>query len=187
MTDPVVAEFLKNKLRTNKNKEFLFDITDAQLDKIYANKIEPKNKQIKIKDLRTYTATKMAKNILLTDKTPPPPLPDNPKKIKSLVKSKLKNVYEQVSQHLNNTPAMAKNSYIHPEIIKNWLINLGVKPKLIENTIKSNDNNNISLMELMHEIKSEENIKMLDAEMNPQDLEDCDVYNLPDWWDNDKI
>ena len=182
LKDATLARFLEKRIHERKNEQFLFDLSDVQLDKVYATKIEPSNKNIKIKDMRTYIATKIAKTFLKNDKSEPPPLPENSKKIKSSVKAKLKRVYELVSQKLNNSPAMAKSSYVHPEVIKLWLKELGVKPSIVENVY-----NDLSMTNILKEIREDEEIKKLESEMDPNDLENCDEYNLPDWWDNDKI
>lgn len=116
----------------------------------------------------------MAKDILEKNEMPPPPVPEKDTEIKKLVKKKLKNVFEQVSMKLNNTPAMAKSSYVDPHIIQNWLKNLGIKPKLIENYIKLKYIFNIN--------EVQQNIKL-----NPEDVEMCDQYPLPNWWEDENI
>jgi len=127
--DKALAEYLTKRMSERKSDNFLFDITTGQLGSTFT-KISKKG--MKIKDMRTFAATKMAKNILDTDKTPPPPLPESQTAIKKAVKDKLKIVYEQVSQRLNNTPAMAKSSYVHPKVIEQWLKDIGVEPTLIK-------------------------------------------------------
>ena len=127
--DKVLAEYLTKRMNERKSENFLFDSTVGQLSSVFG-KISKKG--MKIKDMRTFAATKMAKKILETDKTPPPPLPESPTAIKKAVQAKLKIVYEQVSQRLNNTPAMAKSSYIHPKVIEQWLESIGVEPVLIK-------------------------------------------------------
>lgn len=180
--DAKLAAFLNKKLETHKDKDFLFDLNDSQLDSIYAKKINPG--KVKIKDLRTYTATKMAGEVLNNNNLPPLPIPENPKELKKQVKIKLSDCYEQVSQRLNNTPAMAKSSYIHPEIIKNWFKTIGVEPSIADSV---NKNNQMKLSSMLKEIEDENELSQIEANMNPADLEDCDQYNLPEWWDNESI
>lgn len=163
-----LADFLKNRIENHKDDEFIFDINESELHKVFKS---ISKKGMKIKDLRTYTATKMAKEILEKDKMPPPPLPDKQTKIKKIVKEKLKNVFEKVSQRLNNTPAMAKSSYIHPEVIDNWLKSIGLQPQMIESKMSMGD--------LILEFS--------ESQMNEDDLENCDEYPLPNWWNNEKI
>lgn len=159
-TDPQLADYMRKKLEEKKGQDFLFDTTQGKLNGLY-KKIGKKNTSLK--DLRTFRATKMAKDILESKKID---LPEKPSQVKKVIKEHLKEVFEQVSQKLNNTPAMAKNSYVHPQVITDWLKGMGVEPKLVESMIK------------------EEKIDI--SEINKEDLESCDVYPLPNWWDNDK-
>ena len=170
--DPEIANFLRKKINENKNKDRIFSVNRNEIEKVFT-KINGE-KDILIKDLRTYAATKMAKDILEKNEMPPPPVPEKDTEIKKLVKKKLKNVFEQVSMKLNNTPAMAKSSYVDPHIIQNWLKNLGIKPKLIENYIKLKYIFNIN--------EVQQNIKL-----NPEDVEMCDQYPLPNWWEDENI
>jgi DNA topoisomerase IB len=63
------------------------------------------------KNLRTYHATSMAKELL--DQAGPPTSEANAKKtINAVVKS--------VSEHLGNTPAIARASYIHPAVLESY-------------------------------------------------------------------
>jgi hypothetical protein len=77
--------------------------------------------------MRTFVATDMARKILFEDKNPPPPLPEKKSGIKKLIQSKLMNVYKTVSEQLNNSPTMAKNSYVHPKVVEQWLKQLNVE------------------------------------------------------------
>jgi len=96
-------------------------------------------KGFKLKDMRTYVACSLAKDVLFGDKTPPPPLPKNKNEIKKLIADKMTNVCEIVAQKLNNSAAMARSSYIHPQIFQNWLVKLGVAPDLIQKAITLED------------------------------------------------
>lgn len=169
--DKKLADYLKKRIEANKDKDFIFEADYPSVNHLF-DKFG--GKKFKIKDLRTYTATKIAAEILLNDKTPPPPLPDSDNKIKKAVKDKLKRIFEQVSQKLNNTPAMAKSSYIHPEVINEWLDSIGVKPELKSDIYKEG----ISIKSFF----------MLNEAFNlSSDFEDCDEYPLPDWWFDDKF
>jgi DNA topoisomerase-1 len=173
-----LASYLMRKIKEKKENDFIFDVSKNQLDKVFHSIAKS---GMKIKDLRTYAATKMAKEILETDTTPPPPLPEKPSQIKKVVKTKLKNVFEKVSQKLNNTPAMAKSSYIHPKVIENWLKTIGVEPSIAEFYI---DKKLSDITRIINEI--EDNIKN-SSKMNQEDLENCDEFLLPDWWENENI
>jgi len=129
IVDKDLANYLSTKIKEREGNEFLFDISTSQLQTQFHNNVGRKG--MKIKDLRTFTATKMAKEILENNTISPPPLPQDKKQIKNLVKHKLDIVFNQVSQKLNNTPAMAKSSYVHPKVIENWLLSMGVAPVLV--------------------------------------------------------
>lgn len=125
--DAPTAQYLQTVLEGKLGKERVFDCSYGEVSKVM-DKINPKG--INPKDLRTYKATQMAKNMLEDKKLgAPPPLPKNPKDIKKLVKEKLKQVFISVSNLLNNSPSMARNSYVHPVVITNYLDKLGLKPK----------------------------------------------------------
>lgn len=166
--DLELANYLKRRINERPNEKFVFDLEKNELDDVFHKMT---NHKIKIKDLRTYTATKLASDILETSEFPKE-LPDNPKKVKKIIKGILANVFEKVSQKLNNTPAMAKSSYVHPKIIEQWLKIHNLEPSLAEHRKYS----------LTNYLLTEQ------AEtMNSEDLENCDEYPLPSWWDNDNI
>lgn len=173
--DEKLANYLKKRVEENSGKEFLFETDYHEVNKIF-DKFA--GKKFKIKDLRTYTATKMAADILKNDKTPPPPLPDGKGKIKKAIKDKLKNVFTIVSQKLNNTPGMAKSSYVHPEVIKNFLKTLGVEEEVMQAVYKEHKE---YFVNLLTENKKYKTFKVTG------DFEECDEYPLPDWWDNENI
>ena len=189
-TNPELAAYLSKKLIQRKGKDTLFDITPNQLQTEFH---QIAKKGMKVKDLRSYSATKMAASVLHNDTAAPPPPVDanmSPTKLKKLIKTKLKRLYEVVSQKLNNTPAMAKSSYIHPHVIEDWLKSMGIEPELAESTYRD-------FAKILYEVEdtSETDSKKITAkaedikeeDMNQEDLENCDEYPLPDWWDNEKI
>lgn len=125
--DAPTAQYLSQLLEGKLPHERVFDCSYGEVSKVM-DKINPKG--INPKDLRTYKATQVAKAMLEDKKYgPPPPLPKNPKEIKKEVREKLKKVFINVSEILNNSPAMARNSYVHPVVITNFLHKLGLKPK----------------------------------------------------------
>ena len=81
------------------------------------------------------------------------------------VKKKLTEVFKTVSEQLNNTPAMAKSSYVHPEVIDGWLSSLGVE--------LSGFTKGIELDKLIGNVSKE-------------DEEDVEEYPLPDWWEDEE-
>lgn len=159
ITDGALAHYLENRIKHN--KDFIFDISKEIVENYYKNTLNMK--KFKIKDLRTYTAGNAARWFLENDPTSPPPIPEKSSDIKKVVKSKLKKAFEYVSKKLNNSPAMAKNSYVNPAIITDWLDELGIKPVIVSEE---------------SEIQNESPKKFIG---------NAPVYDLPNWWDNDDI
>lgn len=177
-----LAEYLReHQTKGNDNGEFLFQTSDETIDKIFD---QVGGSDLKIKDMRTYVATDLAKDILFNDKTPPPPLENLPKsKQKRLIQNKLKLVFEKVSQALNNTPSMARVSYIHPAVIDNWLKQLN-----IDFDIKKALGSSIFQNPSLEKIKRETNYNSsISGKINSNDEDECNQFNLPDWWSDDEI
>jgi DNA topoisomerase IB len=163
--DKILAAYLKVKLLERQMSPRLFTIPRSLIGKVYAENMGMS--KYKIKDLRTHYANQIAKEMLYDSPMAPPPLPENSKQIKTMVKEKLTAVFERVSQLLNNTPAMARTSYINPKIIHSWLDELGVEPKLVkynESYLREEDYENY---------------------LEDDDSEDVGMYPLPKWWDDD--
>ena len=79
---------------------------------------------MKLKDLRTIRATEIAEEDLRRV-VPPPPLPEGDKAAKRLIAQRVKDVSVKVSSVIQNTPAVAKASYIHPAVFDDWLRRIG--------------------------------------------------------------
>lgn len=162
--DSTLASYLQQRLASSKGQQFVFDVPRHVVDDYYKRIL--KMGAYKIKDLRTHTAGQLAKEILHKDPLPPPPVPDDPKDIKKAVKIKLKHVFDTVSKQLNNTPAMAKGSYVNPSIINDWLEELGLHAEL---------NNSVYKEEI-------------DEEQEPIEvIGNAPIWNLPKWWDSEDI
>lgn len=162
--DGILANYLKTRLGTK--EEFIFNVPEHVVNSFYKKTLSMGD--FKIKDLRTHMAGTLAKDILENDPLPPPPLPEKPSEIKKQVKAKLKHVFELVSERLNNTPAMAKGSYINPVIISNWLTNLGIAQQVVNS--------------VGHEGQPiEEDNQEVDF------VGDAPIYKLPAWWYDDNI
>lgn len=176
-----LANYLKERQTENKDNQWLFETNDAAIDKVFDN---VGGQGLKIKDMRTYVATDLARKILFDDPAPPPPLPENlsKSKQKKLVQTKLKEVYERVSQVLNNTPAMAKSSYVHPYVIETWVKKLGLNFDLVKSNLRTQS----GIMESLDYIKKlyPAGSTMSSVELSANDEDECDFFNLPDWWDN---
>lgn len=85
---------------------------------------------VKLKDLRTIGATKHAEAEF--EKHGKPMLTGDKKADARAIASILKGVSESVSSKLNNTPAMARRSYIHPNVVTAWAEKHGVPKELIK-------------------------------------------------------
>jgi len=85
-----------------------------------AGKAMPKG--MKLKDFRTIKATETAAK-LLDAMAVPPPLTGNKSKDKLLLARAIKMASEQVAEVLNNTPSIARESYIHPDVLTYWAVN----------------------------------------------------------------
>jgi DNA topoisomerase IB len=86
-------------------------------------------KGVKTKDLRTIVATSTAER-LLGEKTPK--LTGDRKSDARQIIGILKSVSTDVSKQLNNTPAMARRSYIAPQVIKEWGKKHGIREEWLE-------------------------------------------------------
>ena len=73
---------------------------------------------MKLKDLRTIKATETAEQALSTP--PPPPVPEGKKERDKLIAARTKQVSRVVADTIQNTPAVAKSSYIHPDVFEAW-------------------------------------------------------------------
>ena len=156
--------------------------------------------KFKIKDLRTYKACEKAIEKLNDKSILPPPLSKDPKEATKQIKEKINKTFEYVSNILNNSPNESKNSYIHPAIIDNWITNLGLEIKSVNNKtllkkVKEslmleqddfNNENKISMDKFFE--KYSDKITDLDYDNEEQEEEDlCDEYPAPDWLFNDDI
>jgi DNA topoisomerase-1 len=177
ITNKVLADYLKERISDKQPKDFVFEADRA--DTIVTFRLKLGFKNLKLKDMRTYVATDLARQILFEDKSSPPPLPEEKSKIKKMIQSKLTNCFEIVSQRLNNTPTMAKNSYIHPMVIDAYLTKLGVDKTILQKSIEE-DNFEMSLDEIISSTKSMINDE--EIQISEFDEEGVDYFNLPKWW-----
>lgn len=159
-----LAEYLSNLIEGKKEGDFIFDVDDNYVRSSFSQITA--GKDIKIKDIRTYAATDLARKILLESHTPPPPIPE--KGVKTALKKKLTEVFKEVSSQLNNTPAMAKSSYVLPDVINNWMETIGVKEGVLMKGL------------------SLDKISSQSQDLDEFNNEDVDEYPLPDWWDDEE-
>jgi len=158
INDGVLANYIATRIEEDEDG-FVFDVKKNMLDRYYKKQLGMAD--FKIKDLRTYIAGKIAKMFLRRNKVDVSNA--EPKEIKKIVKSTLKKTFEHVSMKLNNSPAMARGSYVNPVIINEWLDSIGVTPQLMTEGTP----------------EEMESPKRFDG--------DAPVYDMPNWWDNDEI
>ena len=77
---------------------------------------------MKLKDMRTIIATETAERELAAEF---PPLPPDPKQAKRAIVKRMKEVSAKVASVIQNTPAVARSSYIHPTVFDDWLRRIG--------------------------------------------------------------
>lgn len=171
VNDKVLAEYLTTLKEQRKGEKFLFTASDATIDKVF-NSVG--GKDLKLKDLRTYVATDLAKKVLFEDETQPPPLPPQLSVTgkKKLIKDKLNRCYEIVAKKLNNTPAMAKNAYIHPNVVTKWIELLALDFDISKSVIEKNKFD-ITLNEILGQFPAKSGNVKIDS--NSEEL--CDEYN----------
>jgi SWI/SNF-related matrix-associated actin-dependent regulator 1 of chromatin subfamily A len=121
--NPVTVKVLKHYIDNTKEGSGLFN--PGSLDKV--KYILPKG--MKVKDLRTIKATESAER-LLKQVEEPPPLTGDVKKDKRLLAKALFDTSKKVATILNNTPAIAKASYIHPMVFEQWAKSVGANENL---------------------------------------------------------
>lgn len=199
INDKELADYLKKNLKDKESKDNAFEASYGLVTSML-KKVNPKD--IKPKNLRTYKATKYARE-LCAEGSPPPIKATNPKEIKKEVSEKLKDVFTKVAALLNNTPSMAQGSYVHPAVITEYLKSMNLKPvevgykhKMLDSIIMHTELNEsegvkeIKKIELVGMDEFFENSKEFlviskEDEESITDEEECEEFLLPEWWDND--
>lgn len=123
VTDPAIVAALKAHTQGKGPKDRVFNVSKEEI-----RAAAPKG--VKLKDFRTIGATKHAEQIL--ERIGPPPVTGDKKKDAQTIARILKQVSEDVSTRLNNTPAMARRSYIAPQVITNWTKKHGVSEEMVK-------------------------------------------------------
>lgn len=85
---------------------------------------------MKLKDLRTIKATETAEKALSGLKVPPPFTGDTKKDLRAM-KRAITQASKTVANTIQNTPAVAKASYIHPDVFKLWATHVGASQPLM--------------------------------------------------------
>src|ERR1035437_8172996 len=181
-----LVDTVKKLQKKNKGKNFLFDVTRNNADKVF--KYDFGFKGLKLKDMRTYIATAMAKKMLydMTDSVFLRLIATSSKP-RVIICKKLKQVYEAVSQKLNNSPAMVKNSYIHPNVKKDWLAVLGISDDDLRKALSEDYE---EYKEDIKDVLAEKSLDLIIKKYPPvsgnlaideEAEEECDLYPLEDW------
>jgi len=123
VTDPKLVRALKSLTEGKQPNERVFPGVTS--DSVAA--VLPKG--VKTKDLRTIVATSTAERLL--DEKPPTLTGDKKADARHII-SILKSVSTDVSKQLNNTPAMARRSYIAPQVIQAWGKKHGIRKEWLE-------------------------------------------------------
>ena len=121
--NPVIVKALRYYVYNAKEGNSLFNPSSLE----GAKEVLPKG--MKVKDLRTIKATESAERLLKEVDIPPPLTGDN-KKDKRLLAKALLETSKKVATILNNTPSIAKASYIHPMVFEQWAKSVGASEKL---------------------------------------------------------
>ena len=121
--NPVIVKALRYYVYNAKEGNSLFNPSSLE----GAKEVLPKG--MKVKDLRTIKATESAERLLKEVDIPPPLTGDN-KKDKRLLAKALLETSKKVATILNNTPSIAKASYIHPMVFEQWAKSVGAPEKL---------------------------------------------------------
>ena len=131
-TDKTLAAALKPYLKKGRNaKNSIFQPSSLPQARKAA---EPMG--IKLKDFRTIIACNIG-TAVLNRQMVPPPLTGVDKKDKRLLAKAMLQASKIVAKALNNTPSVARDNYVHPEIFKEWAINKAkADPKLFEEVKK---------------------------------------------------
>jgi len=124
--DKEIADYLKDKINKNKDKEFLFSCNKKAIDKKFKSLI--KVEDCVVKDLRTIKANNITKTMLYNNYLPPIPLPEKDEDIKNMVEKKLMNIFDNVSFVINNEPNTAQQWYVDKKHIEEWLNYLKIEP-----------------------------------------------------------
>jgi DNA topoisomerase-1 len=98
-----------------------------------ANNQSIKGRELNLKDYRTIVGTIAAEKYLAKVKKPPPEVMGDNKRLNKYLAKTLNDASAHVADVLNNKPATARTSYIHPKVFEDWAIKeLGVSPSLWE-------------------------------------------------------
>lgn len=127
LRDPVNVAFIKQAMAQTGPKDFLFKEANsnhagAVLKRLSQAAGGPED--IMVKDLRTLKAHQLGRQAVQSWQGPPPPLTGNANKDKKLIQGAILQMAAKVSKVLNNEPKQSRDTYVHPEIWRQWQASL---------------------------------------------------------------
>lgn len=114
LTDPAIARMVWHRAQAAGPNGRLFGTTDAAL-RAFSHQLD--HGRFKPKDFRTATGTRFAQELIQQQKPPTDP--------KSYAQA-VRRVAQAVAKKLGNTPTVALNSYIAPQVFADWRSAAGV-------------------------------------------------------------
>lgn len=111
LKDPFVARVLSKRLETRKRNTPIFDTNERKTSDYFKKAMG--NSTLKQKDLRTLKANELAMQFIKKKRGAP--------KTKTEFRRWRKEVEDQVSSVLGNTPSICRSSYINPAVYQKWL------------------------------------------------------------------
>lgn len=177
--DAQLAKFIKasQKSAVEEKREFLFTVDRVAIDNVFKKTFGYKS--LKLKDMRTYIGTSVCKDVLYENKDFAKKLTNDPKLNKKIIQAKLDEADLRVSKVLNNTPKMARESYIHPAVKIDWLTQLGVN---VDEFRKSMDFEALVLKNpTMSELFKRSQYKTEPFVLEENDEDEDGIYNKLDW------
>lgn len=118
--EPTIVQALAQQLQGKEGKTPLFSPGARNAASALAGQ-----SGYRLKDIRTVVASKAARKALETLAPPPPPLAPNRTEAKKQVARVLRDASTVVAGIIQNTPAMARSSYILPQIFEDWMRRVG--------------------------------------------------------------
>lgn len=124
VVDPHAVEVLRSRVEGRAPRDRVFNTRDENVRAAMPAGVHPK-------DFRTLVATRTAERTLDATR-PPPPLTGEPKADMRTVLRAMRVASEATARAINNTPAVARSSYIHPNVFHAWARRIGAPASWIE-------------------------------------------------------
>ena len=118
--DAKLASFIKGRMKGKKEGDQLFSCTYQDLNNLC--KAAPFGSDVTPHNFRTVAATVKAAEELANR---PVKLTGDSTHDLPMIEKAINDASKAVAEHLNNTPAMAKKSYIHPALVQSYLNQIG--------------------------------------------------------------